>query len=158
MWSVVVMWDGCSSRSTPACVKGAHPPRLPHSTLHLQGAALVATVASSPWNYARNMKYGTPAHQQPPSTLRVSRHHHVLPCTVNASPTRVATHPNPHLRPQSLQHLMHSACKRPTLGQQLKYLQERLRIGWGSARVAVGMALGQYAFEKCQQLLSTSAA
>jgi hypothetical protein len=45
-----------------------------------------------------------------------------------------------------------------TLAQQIQqqsttlrkwsYLQNRLRIGWGTARVAVGMALGQFVYEE----------
>lgn len=36
----------------------------------------------------------------------------------------------------------------------LSYLQQRLRVGWGTARVAVGMALGQLIFDETRQLLA----
>lgn len=35
----------------------------------------------------------------------------------------------------------------------LQYLQARLRIGWGSARVAIGMAFGDLVYYKTKNIL-----
>ncbi len=47
---------------------GPHPSMLSNMT-----AGLVATMLSSPLNYARNIKYATPPTQKPLSTLQVGR-------------------------------------------------------------------------------------
>lgn len=38
------------------------------------------------------------------------------------------------------------------------FLQNRLRLGWGTARVAVGMAVGQYLYEFTKDRLDKRAA
>ena len=77
-------------------------------------AGLLATTASAPPNYVRNIKYGWPSESKPPSSYRI-----IIDLIKEARMSgRIASH-----------------------------LQERLRLGWGTARVAVGMAVGQYLYE-----------
>ena len=78
-------------------------------------AAALATVASGPFNFARNIKYATPVSKKPPSTFH---------CIYNM------------LFLESLK-----------TDKPLSYLQERMRIGWGTARVAVAMATSQWLFD-----------
>ena len=84
----------------------------------LAGAA--GTIASSPFNYVRNIKYGWPASDTPPSALRILSD-------------------------------LGGECGQRTReggwGQGAMHLQDRLRIGWGTARVAVGMAVGYEIYE-----------
>lgn len=84
------------------------------------GGAL-ATIVSSPFNYARNMKFSAPAHEAVHSTV------------------------------SHIKMLFASAAEQRTLMGKLGYLQGRLRLGWGSARVAVGMGTGQWLFDVVYQ-------
>ena len=77
-------------------------------------AGAVGTVASSPLNYVRNIKYGHPPDSQPPSSYQILK--------------QLWTETKSKARP-------------------LSFVQERLRIGWGTARVAVGMAVGYEIYE-----------
>ncbi|CAM2975514.1 Mitochondrial carrier protein [Legionella steigerwaltii] len=88
-------------------------------------AAGLATIASSPFNYVRNMQYATPANRKSPSAYEV------------------------------LAHLWSESRKleKPLLGQ-LSFFQQKFRIGWGTARVAVGMAAGQKLFDWTREHLS----
>ncbi|AWN75646.1 hypothetical protein LEAN103870_16565 [Legionella anisa] len=88
-------------------------------------AAAVATIASSPFNYVRNMQYATSPNLKSPSTCEV------LTGVWNESKTP----------PQSFL-------------SRLSFFQQRFRIGWGTARVAVGMAVGQKLFDYTQAHLS----
>ena len=69
----------------------------------------VATLASAPFNFARNMQYATPPSQCAEPTVAL-----------------VAT-------------LFRQACAERS---PARFLQRRLRVGWGTMRVAVGMAAG----------------
>ena len=83
-------------------------------------AGALGTVASSPFNFVRNIKYGWPASDRPPTSAAI------------------------------LGGLRHDAAQRRRdegLWRSLSFLQERLRIGWGTARVAVGMAVGYEIYE-----------
>ena len=86
-------------------------------------AAAVATGLSAPFNYARNMKLATPATKTPPTTSA------------------------------ALRDLWKAAGHQPTLSTRLSFLQQRLRVGWGTARVAVGVALGQWLFDRSRGIL-----
>jgi hypothetical protein len=77
----------------------------------------VATVLSSPLNYARNMKYGTPASERPKST------------------------------PAILRELWKQTKEKKGTAARIYFLQNELRIGWGTARVAVGMAVAAELYE-----------
>lgn len=84
-------------------------------------AASTATLVSSPFNYVRNMHYATPAGRK------------------HASSTEV------------LRDLWLTAMKEENLYKRLKYLQHRLRIGWGTARVGCGMAFSAKLYELCSR-------
>ena len=74
-------------------------------------AASLGTVVSSPWNYVRNLHYGTPSGVTPDSTLEI------------------------------WQRLWDRAAQEKSLLRQLRLLQVQLRVGWGTARVGCGMAV-----------------
>ncbi|MBA4697279.1 MAG: hypothetical protein H2069_07825 [Legionella sp.] len=77
------------------------------------GAAALATIVSSPFNYVRNVVYATPPNIKPPSIY------------------------------QALSHLHSESKQQDNYLKQLSFFQRQLRIGWGTARVAAGMAVGQ---------------
>ena len=81
------------------------------------GAAALATVASGPFNLARNIQFATSSTAARPS----------IACVLSS--------------------LLRKTWRRKRLVCRLAYLQNRLRIGWGTGRVAVGMALGQYCYD-----------
>jgi len=87
-------------------------------------AGTTATIASAPWNYARNIKYATPPGEQAPSTW----------CC--------------------LRDLFRHA--RTAEDGSLRFLQQRLRIGWGTARVACGMVVGFQIYEHTKKFLETA--
>ena len=83
-------------------------------------AGALGTIVSSPFNYVRNIKYGWPASEAPPATLRI------------------------------LGDLLTECRQKVADGewrQAAGHMQDRLRIGWGTARVAVGMAVGYEIYE-----------
>lgn len=82
-------------------------------------AAAVATVVSGPFNLARNVQYSTSSLDTAPTTRQV------------------------------LQELWQQTKARRTLWEKWHHVQNRLRIGWGTARVAVGMALGHFIYDEC---------
>jgi hypothetical protein len=51
--------------------------------------------------------------------------------------------------PQVLTRLAEQTAAKKTIGKKLRFLQSRLRIGWGTARVAVGMAFGNHIYDQC---------
>jgi hypothetical protein len=90
-------------------------------------AAGLGTIISSPLNYARNLKYGTAPGREVPTVL--------------------------HLLEELRTHVLHHK----TYKARFTILQRRLVLGWGTARVALGMALGQYIFDNIQrQMLRTN--
>lgn len=80
-------------------------------------SAAVATIASGPFNLARNVQFATSASAERPSIRNV------------------------------VSNLWHKALQKKSILKRLGYLQNRLRIGWGTARVAAGMALGQQVYD-----------
>ena len=81
-------------------------------------AAALATVLSGPLNLARNVQYATTSRCDAP-TIR-----------------------------QVLVQLHTDLTMKQTILDQWHHIQARLRIGWGTARVAVGMAFGQFIYEE----------
>eukprot|EP01035_Chromulina_nebulosa_P017486 gene17486-23039_t len=79
-------------------------------------SASTATLLSSPFNYVRNMHYATPLNEKP---LSIKNH---------------------------LFKLIKEAKLQKTTFAKVKFLQQRLRIGWGTARVGCGMAFGSYVY------------
>lgn len=81
-------------------------------------AAALATVVSGPLNLARNVQYATK-----------SRH---VADTVR----------------DVLSQFLLEISQRQTLLEKSIHVQNRLRIGWGTARVALGMTFGHYVYDK----------
>lgn len=81
------------------------------------GAAAFATVISGPFNLARNIQFATG--------------------TMEVRPTITSVVLN----------LFARAAQKEGVIDRLKHLQNRLRIGWGTLRVAAGMALGQQVYD-----------
>jgi len=81
-------------------------------------AALFATVFSAPFNYARNIEYGSSAQNRSPGFFRI------------------------------MKSLSEEAKKESKIfWKRAVFVGRSFRLGWGSARVGVGMAIGQYFFE-----------
>lgn len=91
-------------------------------------AGSIATILSSPLNYVRNIHYSIP-----PGQLSQSAYHTLLA-------------------------LYQASLQEPTFFAQLSYLQRRLRIGWGTARVGCGMAFSATVYETCSLSLTASIA
>lgn len=88
------------------------------------GAASIATIASGPLNYARTIQYGTAPNIKPP-TIR-----------------------------QALKDVWSESKLTPSYLGRLGFFQQRFRVGWGTGRVAVGMALGQAVFDTTRTTLN----
>lgn len=82
-------------------------------------AASTATLLSSPLNYVRVVHYATPPDAVPLSALEI------------------------------LKQLLHNASQEPTVVKKLSYVQSRLRLGWGTARVGFGMAFSASLYNLC---------
>jgi len=81
-------------------------------------AAALATIASGPLNYVRTIQYATPPEEKPPTISK------------------------------ALVNVWSEAKKNnPTCLSKMSFLQQKFRVGWGTARVAVGMAAGQAVFD-----------
>lgn len=90
-------------------------------------AAGLSTIWAAPFNYVRNMQYKTVPGEKQASTKQVLS----------------------SLWQQSKEY-DHGSFRR------LGFFQQRLRIGWGTARVAVGMAVGQQIFDYSRNTLQAS--
>jgi hypothetical protein len=89
-------------------------------------AAALATVLSGPFNYVRNIQYATSSRDRADGTLQV------------------------------LRSLAHETGEQPTVARQLYYLQNRLRIGWGTARVACGITFAHGVYDWLHENLHES--
>jgi len=116
-----------------------HPPPPPpqhhhhhHQQQHSQqwianaSAAAIATVVSGPLNFARNVQYATKSRQERKSIGII------------------------------LSKLVHHTLEQPTWMDKWTYVQNRLRIGWGTARVAVGVAFGHHVYDVCMTTFHTT--
>lgn len=81
----------------------------------------MATILSSPLNYVRNIHYATSPTMSPQTALQI------------------------------LRELWKESLKESNPFHTFRFLQHRLRIGWGTARVACGMAVGAKLYEVCAQ-------
>lgn len=88
-------------------------------------SGMTATIVSSPINYVRNINYATPPSEAPKTALRI----------LKDLVTEAA------LREQSALERCH-------------FVQSRLRIGWGTARVGCGMAIGAKLYDMCSKSMS----
>ena len=84
-------------------------------------SASAATLLSSPLNYVRVVHYATPPDTPPQPALTILR-------------TLIAT-----------------AALKSTVFKKLSYVQSRLRIGWGTARVGFGMAFSATLYNFCSK-------
>ncbi len=87
-------------------------------------AAGAATVVSSPFNYARNVQFGTPITSAPPSTMA------------------------------AIGKLWREARTQPTAAAGVRVLLQRTNVGWGTLRVAGGMALTASIFSSFVRMAS----
>ena len=85
-------------------------------------AAGLATTVSGPFNYVRNIKYSFPADITPPSSAQI------------------------------LRDVWKEMLAKPTFWERCSLMQDRLRIGWGTARVAVGMAFTNHIYQFCKNV------
>lgn len=90
-------------------------------------AAALATIVSGPFNLARNVQYSTKSADIAPTTGQV------------------------------LKDLLQETMQLRTLQQRIAHLQKRLRIGWGTARVATGMAFGHWVYDGLHGLVHDEA-
>eukprot|EP01084_Bolivina_argentea_P276808 472399_1 len=87
-------------------------------------SAFVATMLSSPFNFVRNIQYATEHNQTHiPSMMCVLRNFYL------------------------------DGLKENSVMNRMKYWLFRLRIGWGTARVAVGMSFTSFCYEYTQRYL-----
>ena len=91
-------------------------------------AAAMATVASGPFNYVRNIQYSTSARQKALSTTQI------------------------------LQEFWLEVRQQPTFLKQVGEASQLLRIGWGTMRVALGMSFGHFVYDQLQHQLSVDSA
>lgn len=90
-------------------------------------AALIAIIAASPFNYARNMKYATPHYEKTPTTAAILKN-------VWRESQGIST----------------------SLIRRARFFQQRFAIGLGTTRAAVGMAVGQVIYDKTRAGLSNT--
>lgn len=90
-------------------------------------SACVATIVSSPLNYIRNIHYATPPESPQLSVIHV------------------------------LEELFMQTRQETGYYKQASFFLSRLRIGWGTARVGVGMAFGSEFYYYCSRMTSASA-
>jgi hypothetical protein len=81
-------------------------------------AAVVATIASAPFNLARNAQFATAPQDRPPSIRRTMRA------------------------------LLMETKSKQGLSSRFSHIQQRLTLGWGTTRVGLGMALGAQVYER----------
>jgi len=85
-------------------------------------SAAMATVVSAPFNLVRNVQYATRSREKADSVSNI------------------------------LRDFVKDANKHETAWQRARYIQNRLRIGWGTVRVAVGMAFGHFMYDNLMGL------
>jgi hypothetical protein len=85
---------------------------------------MLATILSSPLNYVRNVHYATEPSVKSKSTQRI------------------------------LKELWIESTKEGSIVRRMRFLQTKLRIGWGTARVGCGMAVGSKIYEFFSQTTS----
>ncbi|KAL3940011.1 MAG: hypothetical protein SGBAC_005363 [Bacillariaceae sp.] len=81
-------------------------------------AAAMATIVSGPFNLARNVQYATRSRNKADSVIEV------------------------------FVSFYGEVKELPTTLEKCKRIQNRLRIGWGTARVAVGMSFGHFVYDR----------
>ena len=87
-------------------------------------AACIGTVLASPFNYARAKQFATPAKETPAPITSI------------------------------LKEVLKEAAGYSTTSGRLLFFQQKLRIGVGTGRSALGMAVGQEIFDRTKKMLS----
>jgi hypothetical protein len=87
-------------------------------------AACMATVLSSPWNYVRNIHYGTPSGTKPQASTEIWKG------------------------------LWATARTQGSALEGAIYLQTQLRVGWGTARVGCGMAVSSSIYNMFSDMMA----
>ena len=82
-------------------------------------SALVATTASSPFNYIRNIQFATPSNEIPLTMWELTKQ------------------------------ISNGFRQTRGIKNKFDFLQIRFKFGWGTLRVGLGMALGSQAYEYC---------
>ena len=85
-------------------------------------AAAMATIVSGPFNLARNVQYATRSRNVADPVMDV------------------------------FFNFFTEVLERPTALEKCKHIQNRLRIGWGTTRVALGMSFGHYVYDKLHSM------
>ena len=85
-------------------------------------AAAMATIVSAPFNLVRNVQYATRSREKADTVSKI------------------------------LEDFVEKARSHKTSWQRARYVQNRLRIGWGTVRVAVGMAFGHLVYDNLMGL------
>ena len=108
----------------------------------------IATLGSSPFNYVRNIKFATPDSQTTASSMQIwkdlmkeSKEEGIKQRDLFLSSSSSSSRSG-GLQSWALYH-------------RLVFLEQRLVIGWGTARVAFGMGIGQLVFEYVRSLFRT---
>jgi hypothetical protein len=101
-------------------------------------AAMIATIFSSPFNYVRSIQYAHIADETTPRKMipQMKRLWYPFCCFICICFVLIVLFSR------------NNAKKKPF---PLKYLGQRLRIGWGTMRVAVGMGLAQTLFSRLKK-------
>ena len=86
-------------------------------------AAALATVASGPFNLARNIQYNTKSAHAAPTVTEV------------------------------LMDLIHEVKQIEKFQYKVRHVQSRLRIGWGTARVATGISFGHFCYDQLHAIV-----
>jgi hypothetical protein len=85
-------------------------------------------------------------------------HVYILTHTHSHTPTRPLTYTHIHTHTHTHTHPQQQVKNKTTTAAKISHLQERLRIGWGTARVAVGMAVTSHVYEWCKTTQEEAAA
>ena len=85
-------------------------------------SAAMATIVSAPFNLVRNVQYATRSREKADTISNI------------------------------LRDFVEEAARQPTTWRRARYVQNRLRIGWGTVRVAVGMAFGHLVYDNLMGL------
>ena len=103
------------------------PPPISNITLLFSydlGAAAIASILAGPFNYARTLQYGTA----------------------------------PNIKPLTIPKIFEDLWKKSkrenkTILSRLYFFQREFKVGWGTARIAVGMSVGQLIFDNTRSTL-----
>lgn len=102
-------------------------------------SASLATAASSPWNYARNMQFKTPPHKKAPLVFDIW-------CAAWAESKKT-------LKASSKKAHLNQTVVKPSFFPMTRSLATKFNVGLGTVRCAAGFAIQQLLFKKFSKLL-----